>query len=136
MGTVFKINPTGPQNFPLAVVIFGSGTVTGNGVSCSSNCATWVSSGTMFTLTATPPAGSSFVGWVAPPCSGTGTCSVTIDSAQTVGATFDSDFSVSATTLTPAAVSPGASSTSTINVVAAAAGFFSAVDLTCSVRPA
>jgi uncharacterized repeat protein (TIGR03803 family) len=135
LGTVFKINPTGPQNFPLAVVIFGSGTVTGNGVDCSSNCATWVSSGTMFTLTATAAAGSSFVGWVAPPCSGTGTCSVTIDSAQTVGATFDSDFSVSATALTPAAVSPGASSTSTISVVAAASGFFSSVALTCSVQP-
>jgi uncharacterized repeat protein (TIGR03803 family) len=135
LGTVFKINPTGPQNFPLAVVIFGTGTVTGNGVDCSSNCATWVSPGTMFTLTATPPAGSSFVGWVAPPCSGTGTCSVTVNSAQTVGATFDSDFSLSASAFTPPAVSPGASSTSTVNVVAAAGGFFSSVALTCAVTP-
>jgi uncharacterized repeat protein (TIGR03803 family) len=134
-GTVFKIDPTGPQTFPLTVVIYGSGTVTGSGVNCSSNCATWVSPGTMFTLTATPPAGSSFVGWVAPPCSGTGTCSVTINSAQTVGATFDSDFTVSATALTPAAVSPGASSTSIVNVVAAASGFFSSVALTCAVTP-
>jgi len=135
LGTVFKINPAGPQNFPLAVVIFGTGTVTGNGVDCSTNCATWVSSGTMFTLTATPPAGGSFVGWVAPPCSGTGLCSVTIDSAQTVGATFDSDFSVSASALTPAAVSAGGSATSTINVAADANGFFSSVALTCAVTP-
>jgi uncharacterized repeat protein (TIGR03803 family) len=134
-GTVFKINPTGPQNFPLAVVIFGTGTVTGSGVDCSTNCATWVSPGTMFTLTATPLAGGSFVGWVAPPCSGTGTCSVTINSAQTVGATFDSDFTVSATALMPAAVSAGGSATSTINVAADANGFFSSVALTCSVTP-
>jgi hypothetical protein len=52
-----------------------------------------------------------------------------------VGATFDSDFSLSATALAPAAVSPGASSTSTINVVADANGFFSSVALTCSVTP-
>jgi hypothetical protein len=135
LGTVFQINPIGPPNLPLAVVIFGSGTVTGNGVDCSSNCATWVSPGTMFTLTATPPPGGSFVGWVAPPCSGTGTCSVTINSAQTVGATFDSDFTVSATALTPAAVSAGGSATSTINVAADANGFFSSVALTCSVTP-
>ena len=134
-GTVFKINPTGPQNVSLAIVIFGTGTVTGNGVDCSSNCATWVSSGTMFTLTATAPAGGSFVGWVPPTCSGTGTCGVTVNAAQTVGATFDSDFSLSATALAPAAVSPGASSTSTINVVADANGFFSSVALTCSVTP-
>jgi uncharacterized repeat protein (TIGR03803 family) len=134
-GTVFKINPTGPQNFPLAIVLFGSGTVAGNGVDCSSNCATWVSPGTTFTLTATPPAGSTFVGWVAPPCSGTGTCSVTINSAQTVGATFDSDYTVSATALTPAVVSAGGSATSTINVAADANGFFSSVALTCAVTP-
>jgi len=135
MGTVFKINPAGAQNFPLTVVFFGNGTVTGSGVDCSANCATWVSPGTMFTLTATPPAGSTFVGWVPPPCSGTGTCSVTINSAQTVGAEFDSDFTVSATALTPAALSAGGSATSTINVAADANGFFSPVALTCAVTP-
>ncbi len=135
-GTVFKINPAGPQNFPLTVVFFGNGTVTGSGVNCSANCATWVSPGTMFTLTATPPAGSTFVGWVAPPCSGTGTCSVTVNSAETVGAEFDSDFTVSATALTPAAVSAGGSATSTINVAADAKGFFSPVAFTCAVTPA
>jgi len=136
LGTVFKVNPTGPQNFPLTVVFFGNGTVTGSGVDCSANCATWVSPGTAFTLTATPSANGSFVGWVAPPCSGTGTCNVTVSSAQTVGATFDSDFSVSASALTPAAVSAGGSANSTINVAADANGFFSSVALTCAVTPA
>ena len=30
MGTVFKVNPLGPQNFPLTIAFFGSGTVTDN----------------------------------------------------------------------------------------------------------
>jgi uncharacterized repeat protein (TIGR03803 family) len=135
LGTVFKIDPTGPQYFPLTVFFFGTGTVTGDGLDCSRSCATWVSPGTTFTLTATPPAGGSLVGWVPPTCSGTGTCSVTINSAQTVAVTFDSDFSVSATAFKPATVSPGASATSTISVVAAANGFFSSVALTCAVTP-
>jgi uncharacterized repeat protein (TIGR03803 family) len=135
MGTVFKISPLGPQNFPLTVAFFGSGTVTGNGVNCTSTCSAFFLPGTMVTLTATPPAGSSFVGWSGS-CSGAGTCILTINSAQSVGATFDSDFSLSATALTPAAVSPGASSTSTVNVVPAAGGFFSSVALTCAVSPA
>jgi uncharacterized repeat protein (TIGR03803 family) len=135
MGTVFKISPLGPQNFPLTVAFFGSGTVTGNGVNCTSTCSAFFLPGTMVTLTATPPAGSSFVGWSGA-CSGTGTCILTINSAESVGATFDSDFSLSVTALTPAAVSPGASSTSKVNVVPAAGGFFSSVALTCAVSPA
>jgi phosphatidylinositol-3-phosphatase len=44
------------------------------------------------------------------------------------------DFSVSASPLTPGTVSPGASSTATVNV-ATAGGFSSAVALSCSVQP-
>jgi uncharacterized repeat protein (TIGR03803 family) len=135
MGTVFKVNPLGPQNFPLTVAFFGSGTVTGNGINCSSLCGAFFAPGTMVTLTAAPAAGSSFVGWSGA-CSGSSTCSLTINSAQSVGATFNSDFSISASALTPGTVSPGAApSTSTINVVPAPAGFFSPVAVTCSVTP-
>jgi uncharacterized repeat protein (TIGR03803 family) len=135
MGTVFKVNPLGPQNFPLTVAFFGNGTVTGNGINCSSLCGVFFAPGTMVTLTAAPAAGSSFVGWSGA-CSGAGTCILTINSAQSVGATFNSDFSLSASALTPGTVSPGAApSTSTVNVVPAAAGFFSAVALTCAVAP-
>ena len=136
MGTVFKINPAGPQNFPLTVAFFGSGTVTDStlGIDCSSLCGPFFAPGTMVRLTAAPAIGSTFVGWSGG-CSGTGTCSLTINSAQSVGATFNSDFSLSASALTPTTVSPGASSTSTVNVVPAANGFFSAVALTCAVSP-
>jgi uncharacterized repeat protein (TIGR03803 family) len=135
MGTVFKVNPLGPQNFPLTVAFFGGGTVTGNGMNCSSLCGAFFAPGTMVTLTAAAAAGSSFVGWSGA-CSGSSTCSLTINSAQSVGATFNSDFSLSASALTPGTVSPGAApSTSTVNVVPATGGFFSAVALTCSVAP-
>ena len=135
MGTVFKVNPLGPLNFPLTVAFFGGGTVTGNGINCSSLCGVFFAPGTMVTLRAAPAAGSSFVGWSGA-CSGAGTCILTINSAQSVGATFNSDFSLSTSALTPRTVSPGAApSTSTVNVVPAAAGFFGAVALTCSVTP-
>src|ERR1700732_5550690 len=117
MATVFKINPAGPQNFPLTVALFGSGTVTASalGIDCSSLCGPFFAPGTMLTLPAAPATGSTFLGWSGG-CSGNGTCSLTIDSAQSVGATFNSDFSLSASALTPTTVNPGASSTSTVNV--------------------
>ena len=136
MGTVFKINPLGPQNFPLTVAFFGSGTVTDSalGIDCSSLCGPFFAPGTMVTLTAAPATGSTFLGWSGG-CSGNGMCSLTINSAQSVGATFNSDFSLSASALTPTTVSPGASSTSKVNVIPAANGFFSEVALTCAVTP-
>jgi uncharacterized repeat protein (TIGR03803 family) len=45
------------------------------------------------------------------------------------------DYSLSASALTPGAVSPGGSSTSTLSVASAAGGFSGAVALTCSVQP-
>jgi uncharacterized repeat protein (TIGR03803 family) len=45
------------------------------------------------------------------------------------------DYSLAASALTPAMVSPGASSTSTVNVATAAGGFSGAVTLTCLVTP-
>lgn len=46
--------------------------------------------GSVVTLTATPDTGSAFTGWSGGGCSGTGSCLVTMDSAQSVTATFDS----------------------------------------------
>jgi beta-lactam-binding protein with PASTA domain len=40
------------------------------------------------TLAASPASGSSFTGWTGA-CSGTGTCTVTMDAAKSVTATFD-----------------------------------------------
>lgn len=138
-GTVFKLNPTGAATYPLTIAPSGtgSGTVTGSipGIACPASCSAFYSPGTAVTLTANAASGSAFTTWNVAGCSGTGTCNVTTGSAETVVfATFDLDFSLSASTLTPATVSAGASATSTINVTAPA-GFTGSVAFTCSVSP-
>jgi PASTA domain/Divergent InlB B-repeat domain len=67
----------------------GSGTVTSSvvGISCGTTCAAAFDSGTNVTLTATPDGNSTFAGWSGA-CSGSGSCTVTIDAAKTVTATF------------------------------------------------
>jgi len=69
----------------------GSGTVTSSppGMNCGTVCSETFASGATVTLTATPASGSEFIGWTSGPCSGTGTCTVTMNSAESVTATFD-----------------------------------------------
>ena len=57
----------------------GTGTVTSipDGIACGVTCSANYASGTTVTLTATPAAGSTFLGWTGGGCSGTGTCTVT-----------------------------------------------------------
>lgn len=81
-----------PQNFyPLTVSKsgFGSGTVTSsNGaINCGTSCSTSAPYNYSFTLTATPAAGSLFLGWSGA-CSGTGSCYVTMTQARAVTAVF------------------------------------------------
>jgi Beta-propeller repeat/Cep192 domain 4/Divergent InlB B-repeat domain len=84
-------------NFALTVTLAGtgSGTVTSSptGVNCttgsSTGCSANFSSGTMVTLTAAAASGSTFAGWSGnAACSGTGTCTITMNAAQSVTATF------------------------------------------------
>jgi hypothetical protein len=67
----------------------GSGAVSANpaGGSCGADCSSYTS-GTVVQLTATPSAGSTFAGWSGA-CSGTGACSVTMTSNESVSATFN-----------------------------------------------
>ena len=66
----------------------GSGTVASApaGINCGADCTEDFPVGTSVVLTATPAAGSTFVGWTGSGCSGTGTC--TVSSAATVTAAF------------------------------------------------
>jgi len=67
----------------------GSGTVSSSppGIDCGTDCDELYASGTMVTLTATAMGGSTFTGW-SMGCTGTGPCTVTINAAVMVTATF------------------------------------------------
>lgn len=70
---------------------WGSGTIssTPSGINCGSSC--WASyiPGTNVTLTATADTGFIFAGWSGDGCSGTGQCTVNMDTHKSVFATFD-----------------------------------------------
>jgi Ca2+-binding RTX toxin-like protein len=57
------------------------------GIDCGAACTADFVSGAAVTLTASPDAGWTFNGWTGA-CSGTGPCTVTMDTAKTVGAAF------------------------------------------------
>ena len=73
----------------LTVSVTGSGTVTSSpsGINCPSTCSAGFASGTPVTLTATPASGWIFNGWGGA-CSGNAGCTVTMNSPQSVSATF------------------------------------------------
>ena len=75
----------------IAKVGSGSGTVTrsGGSLNCGSTCTESLTPGSIVTLTATPAAGSTFVGWSGNACSGAGSCSFTINANTTVNAQFN-----------------------------------------------
>ena len=67
----------------------GSGTVTSSpsGIDCGSTCSNTYAAETSVILTAAPDSGNAFTGWGGA-CSGTGTCTVTMNAAKTVTASF------------------------------------------------
>ena len=68
----------------------GSGTVSSNplGINCGSTCSALFDKNTSVILTSTANTGSTFMGWSGV-CSGTGTCTVTMNAAKTVTANFE-----------------------------------------------
>jgi subtilase family serine protease len=76
-------------SYTLAVSVSGNGSVTSSpgGINCPGTCSSTYLSGTPVTLTATPAGGASFSGWSGS-CTGTGSCQVTMNSLQSVAATF------------------------------------------------
>jgi hypothetical protein len=87
----------------LTVTVNGTGTVdsTSSGMTCDGSCTFALSLGSTITLRATPSTGtsfartaSSFAGWSGAGCQGTGDCTITLSTDQSVAATFvDSDSS-------------------------------------------
>jgi len=86
--------PTGPAPVPgpftLSVSLTGSGSgqVNGPGITCGADCTEAYASGTVVTLTATPDAASTFIGWSGA-CSGAGACTVTMNANKSVTAKFE-----------------------------------------------
>lgn len=78
-----------PETYILTIARLGFGTVTSapSGINCGTTCNASFSSGTSVVLTATPSAGYEFSGWSGA-CSSTGSCTVVMDSAKNVTATF------------------------------------------------
>jgi uncharacterized protein YkwD len=77
--------------YPLSVSTSGNGSVTSapSGISCGSDCSENYAGGTAVTLTATPANGYIFSAWNGA-CSGTQTtCTVTMNAAQSVSASFN-----------------------------------------------
>lgn len=76
----------------LIIAVTGSGIVTSEqyGISCSVNCSSQFDIGTSVTLHASPAEYSLFSGW-AGACTGTGDCTVLMDSNKAVTATFTKD---------------------------------------------
>jgi hypothetical protein len=100
---IYTITPSA-TNYTLTVTATAGGSVTDNQggiIACTSTggtCTASYSSGTVDVLTATPSGGYSFTGWSGA-CTGTGTCSVTMSSAQAVTATFSPTSSVGSVVL-------------------------------------
>lgn len=67
----------------------GSGTVTGPNISCGADCTESYPDGMQVTLTATADPGSSFTGWSGCDSFNGNECTVTVDGAEAVTATFD-----------------------------------------------
>ena len=87
-----------PASYAVTVNTVGNGQVTGlPGVAkCSGTCTANVNTGTVVTLTASAASGMVFGGWSGGACAGTqNVCTVTVDSAAAITATFIQSFNLS-----------------------------------------
>jgi hypothetical protein len=91
-GYLLTVNRTGGGGGTVSATVSGGSL---NGLNCGAVCSFVYNSGTVVTLTATPASGATFIGWSGAGCSGTGTCSVIMNQAHSVSATFTFPLSVS-----------------------------------------
>ena len=83
-----------PNQHALNVAIVGSGGASGSvssapaGITCGADCSEAYAQGTVVILTASAAANASFTGWSGGGCTGTSTCTVTMNASTTVSAGF------------------------------------------------
>ena len=90
-----------PPQFLLTLATVGSGTIAAQPASATGK----YDAGTVVTLTATPDAGFQFTSWSGA-CSGSGACSVTMDAAKSVTATFSAQYTLFLTTIGTGTIAP------------------------------
>lgn len=100
-GTLDSGGGTGPFSLTVVKAGTGTGTVSSSpvGIKCGRDCGEIYPANTAVILSARAGRGSTFSGWSGP-CSGTGSCVVTMDSAKSVTATFSAGGGGSTLTLT------------------------------------
>ena len=102
MDAAQSVTATFLPNRTLAVTKSGNGTGTVTslpvGIACGTDCTETYAPGTLVTLTAAAGVNSAFVGWSGA-CSGTGTCTLTMDKAESVDAQFNITNELSVTVL-------------------------------------
>jgi hypothetical protein len=108
------------SNQTLTSTVLGGGRITSNSVTlcAGGSCALQVAAGTSLTLVASPAPGFSFTGWTGA-CTGSTTCTVVMNAASAVTATFSPTISVSVSgsgsvTSVPVGISCSSSCASTI----------------------
>jgi len=99
----------------------GNGTVTSSpaGINCGSDCSETYAKVQKVKLTAKADANSTFTGWSDGGCSGTKTCTVTVDAAVTVTASFalkTPDISVAQTSIEFGGIKVGKKATKTLKI--------------------
>lgn len=89
VSAVFEVTTALLVSYPVTVLVAGSGTVTSNppGINCGSTCTYDYPRGTSVTLTASPAPDYAFAGWTGA-CTGTEPCTLTVDAARNVSASF------------------------------------------------
>ena len=110
--------PTPGVSYTLTAALgSGSGTITGTGINCPGDCSELYPSGTLVNLLATPASGYAFSVWTGA-CSGSSTsCSVTVSSDKTVGASFIVPFNYSLSNSGTSNVIKGSGNTYTQNTI-------------------
>ena len=86
----FTMDATGPFAVDVTKAGSGTGVVTSvpTGIDCGEDCSEEFAEGTLVTLTATADAGSTFAGWTGCDSATDNECTVTVDAAESVTATF------------------------------------------------
>ncbi len=86
--SIFLTSQQAKATLTVNIVGSGDGTVTGTGISCRTDCSEVFNIGTSVTLTAASDPGSTFAGFSGGGCSGTGPCTVIVNTNTTVTATY------------------------------------------------